>query len=90
MRNRFNGSNVSLALAAAASSAVVTASIKTTAGQSQRGRPGVRVVVDGYQAKDGTKRANDRDLTFPDGTKLFLGSSGAGAPYELRPGQPGR
>lgn len=53
-------------------------------------QPGVRVVVDGYQAKDGTKRANGRDLTFPDGTKLFLGSSGTGAPYELRPGQPGR
>lgn len=53
-------------------------------------QPGVRVVVDGYQAKDGTRRANGRDLTFPDGTKLFLGSSGTGAPYELRPGQPGR
>lgn len=52
--------------------------------------PGTRVVVDGYQAKDGTKRANGRDLTFPDGTKLFLGSSGIGAPYELRPDQPDR
>lgn len=52
--------------------------------------PGTRIVVDGYQAKDGTKRANGRDLTFPDGTKLFLGSSGIGAPYELRPDQPGR
>ncbi|MCY4660261.1 MAG: DUF6152 family protein [Acidobacteria bacterium] len=52
--------------------------------------PGTRVVVDGYQAKDGTNRANGRDLTFTDGTKLFLGSSGIGAPYELRPEQPGR
>ena len=51
---------------------------------------GTRVVVDGYQAKDGTNRANGRDLTFTDGTKLFLGSSGTGAPYELRPDQPGR
>ena len=51
---------------------------------------GTRVVVDGYQAKDGTNRANGRDLTFTDGTKLFLGSSGIGAPYELRPDQPGR
>lgn len=49
--------------------------------------PGTKVRVDGYQAKDGTKRANGRDLTFEDGKKLFMGSSGTGAPYELaRPG----
>ena len=47
--------------------------------------PGMKVVVDGYQAKNGLKRANGRDLTFPDGRKLFLGSSGTGAPYELTP-----
>jgi hypothetical protein len=48
---------------------------------------GTRILVDGYQSKDGTKRANGRDLTLPDGTKLFLGSSGTGAPYEVqRPG----
>ena len=47
--------------------------------------PGTQIVVDGYQAKDGSKRANGRDLTFPDGRKLFLGSSGTGAPYELTP-----
>ena len=47
--------------------------------------PGTQVVVDGYQAKNGLKRANGRDLTFPDGRKLFLGSSGTGAPYELTP-----
>ena len=47
--------------------------------------PGTRILVDGYQAKDGTNRANGRDITFPDGSKLFLGSSGTGAPYELRP-----
>src|SRR5579864_1720211 len=47
--------------------------------------PGTVIMVDGYQAKDGTKRANSRDLTFPDGKKLFLGSSGTGAPYELTP-----
>ena len=40
------------------------------------------IVVDGYQAKDGTHRANGRDLTFPDGRKLFLGSSGTGAPTD--------
>lgn len=49
--------------------------------------PGTDVMVDGYQAKDGTNRANGRDITLDDGTKLFLGSSGTGAPYELaRPG----
>jgi hypothetical protein len=47
--------------------------------------PGTKVVVEGYQAKNGLKRANGRDLTFPDGRKLFLGSSGTGAPYELTP-----
>ena len=46
---------------------------------------GTEIMIDGYQAKDGTKRANGRDLTFPDGRKLFLGSSGTGAPYELTP-----
>ena len=49
--------------------------------------PGTEVMVDGYQAKDGTNRANGRDMTFADGSKMFLGSSGTGAPYELaRPG----
>ena len=47
--------------------------------------PGVEILVDGYQAKDGTNRANGRDLTFPDGRTLFMGSSGTGAPYELVP-----
>jgi uncharacterized protein DUF6152 len=36
---------------------------------------GTEIVVDGYQAKDGENRANGRDVTFPDGRKLFLGSS---------------
>jgi hypothetical protein len=45
--------------------------------------PGTVVVIDGYQAKDGSRRANGRDITFPDGSKLFMGSSGIGAPYEL-------
>lgn len=47
--------------------------------------PGTKIVVDGYRAKDGSRRANGRDITFPDGKKLFLGSSGTGAPYELAP-----
>ena len=45
-------------------------------------KPGMEVVVDGYQAKDGSRRANGRDVTLPDGRKLFLGSSGTGAPYD--------
>lgn len=48
---------------------------------------GDKIVVDGYQSKDGTHRANGRDLTLPNGQQLFLGSSGTGAPYEVqRPG----
>jgi hypothetical protein len=43
---------------------------------------GTQVVVEGYQSKDGSKRANGRDITLPDGKKLFLGSSGTGAPYD--------
>ena len=45
-------------------------------------KPGTAVVVDGYQSKDGSFRANGRDITLPDGRKLFLGSLGTGAPYE--------
>ncbi len=43
---------------------------------------GTEVVIDGYQSKDGSLRANGRDITLPNGQKLFLGSSGTGAPYE--------
>lgn len=45
---------------------------------------GTTIIVDGYQAKDGAHRANGRDLTFADGRKLFLGSSGTGAPRDGR------
>ncbi len=43
---------------------------------------GTEILVDGYKAKNGTNRANGRDLTFPDGRKLFMGSSGIGAPRD--------
>lgn len=36
---------------------------------------GTEIVVDGYLAKDGSNRANGRDVTLLDGRKLFLGSS---------------
>jgi len=44
--------------------------------------PGTKIVVAGYQAKDGSLKGNGRDLTLPDGRKLFMGSSGTGAPAD--------
>ena len=42
---------------------------------------GTEIVIDGYQARDHTEmRANARNVTFADGRKLFLGSTGTGAP----------
>jgi hypothetical protein len=46
--------------------------------------PGIRITVQGFQAKDGALRANARDIVFPDGKKLFAGSTGTGAPDEDR------
>jgi hypothetical protein len=46
---------------------------------------GTEVIVNGFQAKDGQKRANGRDIRFPDGKLLFMGSSGTpGAPDETQ------
>ena len=45
---------------------------------------GTEIIVEGFQAKDGSNRANGRDITFPDGKKLFVGSSGIGAPDERK------
>src|ERR1700689_783131 len=48
-------------------------------------KPGQKIVVDGYQSKDGSHRANGRDLKLPNGQQLFLGSSGPeGGPSEVR------
>ena len=53
--------------------------------------PGTDVLVEGYQAIDGAFRANGRDVTFPDGRRLFAGSSGTGAPLDgADPREPGR
>ena len=41
---------------------------------------GTEILVDGYQAKDGSRRANGRDITLADGKKVFLGGSSTGAP----------
>jgi hypothetical protein len=43
---------------------------------------GTEITVQGFRAKDGGMRANGRDLTLKDGKKLFVGSSGTGAPDE--------
>ena len=49
-------------------------------------KPGTEIMVRGYQSKDRACtpicKANGRDVTFPDGRKLFLGSSGTGAPKD--------
>ena len=45
-------------------------------------KPGQVIIVDGYQSKDRSNRANGRDITLPDGQKFFMGSSGTGAPYD--------
>ena len=52
---------------------------------------GTELIVDGYQTKDHSlKRANGRDVTFTDGRKMFMGSSGTGAPKDGRdPTEPG-
>lgn len=36
---------------------------------------GTEIIVDGYRARDGAMRANGRDVTLPNGEKLFLGGS---------------
>ena len=47
---------------------------------------GQEIIVRGYQSKDKlcspACKANGRDVTFPDGRKLFMGSSGTGAPKD--------
>jgi hypothetical protein len=41
---------------------------------------GIQVTVEGFQAKSGKPVANGRDVIYPDGVKLYFGSSGTGAP----------
>ncbi len=43
-------------------------------------QPGTYIIVDGYQSKDRSNRANGRNITLANGRKLFMGSSGTGAP----------
>jgi hypothetical protein len=45
-------------------------------GITQKSLPiGTEIFVDGYRSRDGANRANGRDITLPDGKKLFLGGS---------------
>lgn len=44
--------------------------------------PGTTVIVQGYRARDGSNRANGREVMLPDGKKLFIGSPGTGAPVD--------
>src|SRR5947208_6482093 len=43
-------------------------------------KAGMEITVEGYRAKNGANRANGRDLILKDGRRLFMGSSGTGAP----------
>lgn len=52
-------------------------------------QPGTEITIEGYQAKNGANRANGADMILPDGKRLFLGSSGTGAPSDT-PGAPGK
>jgi hypothetical protein len=41
---------------------------------------GTAILVQGFRARDGSNRASGGDVTLPDGKKLFIGSTGTGAP----------
>ena len=43
-------------------------------------KPGTVILVEGYQARDRSNRANGRDITFENGEKLFFGIGSRGAP----------
>jgi hypothetical protein len=45
-------------------------------------KAGTEITIVGYRAKNGANRANGRDLVLADGSRLFMGSPGTGAPEE--------
>jgi len=47
-------------------------------------KPGTEIIVDGYQSKDGSLRANGRDVTLPNGQTLFLGTASSDAPDDKK------
>ena len=57
--------------------------------------PGTEIIIEGFQAKDGSNTASGRHLTFADGRTLFMGSSGTGQPEApppagTKPAAPGK
>ena len=51
-------------------------------------KAGTEITIIGYRAKNGANRANGRDLILPDGSRLFMQSSGTGAPGEGEAAEP--
>jgi hypothetical protein len=43
-------------------------------------KAGTVILVEGFRARDGSNRANGRDIAFEDGSKLFFGVGSVGAP----------
>ena len=50
-------------------------------------QPGTEITIEGFRAKNGANRANGADLILPDGRRLFMGSSGTGAPRDPEAGK---
>jgi hypothetical protein len=50
---------------------------------------GDQVIVNGYRAKDGSKLADARHITFPDGRRIFGGTPGDGGPDDPAAKKPG-
>jgi hypothetical protein len=42
--------------------------------------PGIEIIVEGHQSKDGQRRANGGDITLPDGSMLFAAGSNPADP----------
>src|SRR5262249_60775897 len=43
-------------------------------------KPSMAIVVTGFRAKDGSRRANGKDLSYPDGRRILLANPGSDAP----------
>ena len=43
-------------------------------------KAGTEITIEGFRARNGANRANGRDLVLADGSRLFMGSQGTGAP----------
>ena len=91
------GSNLNWAIEGGTPNTIFRGDLSTTDAKSKAIPKGTEVVVRGYQSKDtvcsrkwgtGAKldkitcKANGRDVTFPNGCKLFVGGSSTGAPKD--------